>query len=694
MHAIRLLRRSFLKAVAVGLAVTAVAHLPPLSIASRIDGALYALWSRLPTAAPPGDVLLVEVASGAKLEELARLARKHGAALLVTTLPEPPSETVARYALGPTEVAIGGRRLLSTAWLDGGHLWARADDDGVVRHDWTVLDDAVPVPSLAYAAAAKLAAASGGELPPNADADPAGRRLRFYPGRPFAAASLASLAEQPERLAGAVVIAGGGTHERTPLGTMPTHELLAHALANYRQALAVDAGSFGVTLAWLAGAALLAALALARPEPLPDALLLPSAVTAGLLGWSGGSFALASLWVPIAGPTLLVLGTAAAEHFFVFRRGAEPAELVRAREAAAAGRLRESWAAYSALPPSASLLTELYALGNAFEQRGERSHAVHVFHRIAQVDPGFRDVAHRLVSADRSDGAARGPNGGREPGRDFPATLDRYQLLEPIGRGAMGCVYLGHDPRINRIVAIKAVDLAAEFEPTELAEASETFQREAETAGRLSHPSIVTIFDVGEAQGFAYIAMEYVKGRHMSDFASPGSLLPPAKTLELLGRAADALGYAHEQNVVHRDIKPANIMYDSVSDTLKITDFGIARLIGSSRTRTGIVLGTPAFMSPEQIEGKNVNGHTDLFALGVSLYQLLTGRLPFRGASMTNLMFVIANEPHEPVTAVRPDLPEWLDRIVNKALAKDPAERYQTGAEMARALREGAAALG
>jgi serine/threonine-protein kinase len=132
-------------------------------------------------------------------------------------------------------------------------------------------------------------------------------------------------------------------------------------------------------------------------------------------------------------------------------------------------------------------------------------------------------------------------------------------------------------------------------------------------------------------------------------------------------------------------------MYDSVSDSLKITDFGIAKLIDANRTRTGIVLGTPAFMSPEQLEGKNVNGHTDLFALGVSLYQLLTGHLPFRGASMTKLMFVIANEPHQAVTAVRADLPKWLDGVIDRALAKAPADRFQTGAEMAAAVRQGLA---
>jgi len=162
--------------------------------------------------------------------------------------------------------------------------------------------------------------------------------------------------------------------------------------------------------------------------------------------------------------------------------------------------------------------------------------------------------------------------------------------------------------------------------------------------------------------------------------------------LELLSRTAEALDYAHSRNIMHRDIKPANIMYDSVSDGLKITDFGIARLIDVGRTRTGIVLGTPAFMSPEQLEGKNVNGHTDLFALGVSLYQLLTGHLPFRGASMTKLMFVIANEPHQSVTELRPELPEHLNAIVDRALAKDPSERFQSGAEMASALRDAAQA--
>ena len=266
-----------------------------------------------------------------------------------------------------------------------------------------------------------------------------------------------------------------------------------------------------------------------------------------------------------------------------------------------------------------------------------------------------------------------------------PSTIGRFEVIRRIGQGGMGALYLAWDPVLEREIAIKLLR-------DDNDELRERFSREARSVARLRHPHIVTIFDVGETEGISYIAMEYLKGRHLSEFAAPDRLLPPAVVLELLSRTADALDYAHAQNIVHRDIKPANIMYDSVSDGLKITDFGIARLIDVGRTRTGIVLGTPAFMSPEQLEGKNVNGHTDLFALGVSLYQLLTGQLPFRGASMTKLMFVIANEPHQSVTAVRADLPEHLNAIVDRALAKDPTERFQSGAEMAAALRSAAQA--
>jgi serine/threonine-protein kinase len=353
--------------------------------------------------------------------------------------------------------------------------------------------------------------------------------------------------------------------------------------------------------------------------------------------------------------------------------------LAKARRAVDGGRLKEAWALYRELPPTPALFPEIYDLASALAAQNAPDEAADLFHRIAQVDGDFRDVVHRLVRATHAAPA--------DDGVQMPASIGRYQLLEPIGRGAMGNVYLGRDPLLNRILALKAIDLSMGYENPDCASTADSFLREASIAGSLSHPNIVTIFDVGESDGLAYIAMEYVRGHHLSEFAAADRLLPVDTVLDLIARAADALEYAHRRNVVHRDIKPANIMYDSLSNNLKITDFGIAKLIDANRTRTGIVLGTPAFMSPEQLEGKNVNGHTDLFALGVSLYQLLTGQLPFRGASMTNLMFVIANEPHPSVTSLRADLPKRLDEIMDRALAKNPADRFESAAVMAACLR-------
>jgi len=269
-----------------------------------------------------------------------------------------------------------------------------------------------------------------------------------------------------------------------------------------------------------------------------------------------------------------------------------------------------------------------------------------------------------------------------------PAMLGRYQILNEIGKGAMGVVYRARDPMINREVALKAIPLADEFEGRELEEARGRFFREAEMAGRLSHPHIVTIFDAGEHDGTAYIAMELLRGRHLVEHTQPERLLPVAVALDLVGRLADALHFAHQRHVVHRDIKPANVMYDPSGAELKITDFGIARLTDSARTRTGVVLGTPSFMSPEQLQGREVTGRSDLFSLAVTLYQLLTAHLPFRADSMPALMLKIVQDPHPRIRAIRPDLPEKLDAFFERALGKDPADRFDSGAAFAAALRQ------
>jgi len=379
--------------------------------------------------------------------------------------------------------------------------------------------------------------------------------------------------------------------------------------------------------------------------------------------------------------------------------------------------------------PSVTVITELYALGTQLEQRGRGVQATAVYRHLARLDNTFKDVSTRLarlMDAERAKpksaplprpaaipvppplrtpSSASTPAATGSPAAAADATvsplppvdnynvapdgtdrLGRYQLEREIGRGAMGIVYLGRDTAINRQVAIKAIPLASEFSDVELEEARSRFFREAETAGRLNHPNIVTIYDVGEERGLAYIAMEYLKGRHLSDYATSNNLLEPRKVLEVIGRTAEALGFAHKQQVVHRDIKPANLMYDAGADVLKITDFGIARLTGAGSTRTGIVLGTPSFMSPEQLEGRTVTGHSDLFSLGVSLFQLLTGQLPFTADSMTGLMQQIAEAPHPPLRAYRPDLPACVESVIDRALAKDPDARYDSGAQMAAAL--------
>jgi serine/threonine-protein kinase len=384
--------------------------------------------------------------------------------------------------------------------------------------------------------------------------------------------------------------------------------------------------------------------------------------------------------------------------------------------------------------PTATVLGDLYTLGAQLEQRDRVSQATAVYRHLARLDNTYRDVSSRLkrlMDADRAKPQAAPPQAvtpqaappkaapaaaksipavtvsaavgdtpdssaasdATEPATSKPVPpgvqperLGRYALEREIGRGAMGTVYLGRDTAINRQVAIKAIPLASEFSDAELVEARARFFREAETAGRLNHPNIVTIYDVGEERGLAYIAMEYLKGHHLSDYARSNNLLEPRKVLDLTGRTAAALGFAHKQQVVHRDIKPANLMFDTATDVLKITDFGIARLSGAGSTRTGIVLGTPSFMSPEQLEGRTVTGHSDLFSLGVSMFQLLTGQLPFTADSMTGLMQQIAEAPHPPLRAFRPDLPECVESVIDRALAKNPEDRYDSGAQMAAAL--------
>ena len=287
--------------------------------------------------------------------------------------------------------------------------------------------------------------------------------------------------------------------------------------------------------------------------------------------------------------------------------------------------------------------------------------------------PSFVDTQPGASPSDRSGGVAN-----RDGRRIGP-----YRVERDLGQGAMGRVLLCHDERSGRRAALKTLALSQEFHGEALEEARQRFFREAEMAGQLQHPDIVTVHEVGEDAGVAFIAMELLSGHDLDQYAPPSHLLPVPEVLEIVARVAQALAYAHRQGVTHRDIKPANIMIDPLAGTVKVTDFGIARIIDSTQTRTGLVLGTPSFMSPEQMAGARLDGRSDLYSLGVTLFQLLTGELPHRGGSMSSLIHAIAHEPAPDIRSLRPDLPQALADVVALALGKHPDRRYATGDLMA-----------
>jgi serine/threonine-protein kinase len=266
-----------------------------------------------------------------------------------------------------------------------------------------------------------------------------------------------------------------------------------------------------------------------------------------------------------------------------------------------------------------------------------------------------------------------------------PSHLGRYEIIESLGRGAMGMVYMARDPLIERTVAIKTVACAG-LSRDEMDTFEQRFFREAKSAGRLNHPNIVTIYDIGRENELAYMAMELLHGRSLREILDSGVVLPADRIADIAAQVADGLAFAHAGDVVHRDIKPANVMVLD-NGTVKIADFGVALLPTGSLTHQGMVFGSPKYMSPEQIAGEKVDGRSDIFSLGAVLYEMLTGLPPFTGDELAAILHQVINTDPAPPSSRKRNLPPGFDAIVAKALAKDPAERYQRADEMAADLR-------
>ncbi|MCH7637731.1 MAG: protein kinase [Proteobacteria bacterium] len=395
-------------------------------------------------------------------------------------------------------------------------------------------------------------------------------------------------------------------------------EITASLLAAVEHDRSITAPPWASAIEWLAPMLLAIVAVLFMPErSRKDIAVLTGVAVVMLLLLEGLLLYVLHVRVDLGRPLLIFLGISLLSLWLVGDKAKDLEDAFKkGSDFLAAGRLEPAFAEFRRCIPSETIATIMYKLSLAFETQAKPERAEAVL-----------DWMKRTHGAPESAGKKQKISGA-------PERLGRYVIEKRIGRGAMGAVYLARDPRINRPVALKVISIEKEFEDEELKEARLRFYREAESAGRLQHPNIITVFDAGEDQGLAYIAMEYVPGIPLKQFTDPKRLLAPKRALELCASTADALDYAHNQGVIHRDIKPANLMYNPKQGSIKITDFGVARMTDNNATKTGIVLGTPMYMSPEQLSAEELHGHSDLFSLGVTLYELLAGEVPFHATNI------------------------------------------------------------
>ena len=675
---------------------------------------------------------------------MARAANVLVPSVFTTGLPQGrPDKPLPPYALksavdestGFSVPAVRGQQpieAIGSAAAGIGHLNQLPDVDGAIRQEPLLVNYfGKAVPSMSLLAVAKSLNLGTADIKLNAGesvqigklvikTDQSALMLpQFYKGNggkpAFAADSFYDVISgkiPASKYTDKIVIIGGtavgvGAFFNTPAGPgLPAAEMMAHITSSILSEHFIVQPTWGT---WTTLAVLLVVIGylvaglprLSAGKAAVVTLLLFSA----LLVAEFALLASAAKWLQLVFPAaLLVIGHLAltTKRFLITEAGKlksdeESAETNRMMGLAhqGQGQLDMAFDRFRRVPNSDALLDNLSNLALDFERKRQFNKAEAVYEYMATQNKNFKGLQAKLSRAKNLSetvilgGSTRHPGGTMllDGGGIEKPMLGRYQVEKELGKGAMGVVYLGKDPKIGRIVAIKTMALSQEFEGEELNDARERFFREAETAGRLQHQNIVTIFDAGEEHDLAFIAMEFLKGKDLSDVSKTGQLLPVHQVLSIVARVAEALAYAHKLNVVHRDIKPANIMYDPQTDSVKVTDFGIARITDSSKTKTGMVLGTPSFMSPEQIAGKKVDGRSDLYSLGVMLFQMLAGVLPFRGDSMAELMYKIANEPAPDIRIIRAELPEKLANIVALSISKKPETRYQDGNQLAGDLR-------
>jgi len=614
-------------------------------------------------------------------EVLEKLQRSDVGRIVLSNPPKfPAAEELPAWAAmlsSGTPVFVPARHRLATVSGHNGFVQLAVDNDGVLRRSnlW-YLNGGVMSPSLPLAIA--FAASATATAPRMSGSDDA-VYLSSYAEIPRISAQDLLKAQAQDLPSGATVFVDSDPAIVGAAAVIPSGQFVTQSEITAALLAEIESNRMIIAPAWVRAMEIVlpALLAIAAILFMPDRnrkeiAALTAAGVLGLLLFQALMLIGLHLRIDLGRPILMLVGVGALSAYLVadvkkvsidaFKKGSD---------FLTAGRLEPAFAELRRCNPSETVAAVMYKLSLAFEQQAkpERAEAVLEWMKRTQGVPRPDDT----LSSKKLTGA--------------PQRLGRYVVEKRVGRGAMGAVYLAKDPRINRPVALKAIPIEKEFEDEELKEARLRFYREAESAGRLTHPNIVTVFDAGEEKGLAYIAMEYVPGIPLRNYTDPKKLLAPKRALELAATTAEALDYAHNQGVIHRDIKPANLLYNPKEGSLKISDFGVARMTDNNSTKTGIVLGTPMYMSPEQLGAENLTGLSDLFSLGVTLYELLVGEVPFRATNIAVLMTKITTEDPAPVSSRRAGIPPSVDAVLAKAMAKRPSDRFSCGAEMAIALR-------